>query len=141
MIVSFDTSSIPDGATVLSAALILKRGNGSEGTNPFTWSGNVCRVDIRTGGFNGNAALENNDFQAAATATQVATMSNPVNNGDLSTGVLNSAGRSAINKTGKTQLRVYFSTDDNNNGVADLLGFWVGEATQTNVQKLEVTYQ
>jgi hypothetical protein len=99
--VSFDTSSIPDGATIVSATLKLRRGSIS-GNNPFSTHG-PCSVDIKSGnGFGGAPALASGDFQAAADATQVATLSNALNNGDLSIGVLNAAGRSFLNKTGKT---------------------------------------
>ncbi|MCI0539466.1 MAG: hypothetical protein L0Z50_30010, partial [Verrucomicrobiales bacterium] len=111
-VVSFDTSSIPDGATIVSVTLKLRRGTVS-GTNPFTTHG-ACYVDIKGGtGFGGSAALAASDFEAAADAVQVATLSNAANNGDLSTGSLNSTGLLFINKTGKTQFRVYFSLDDN----------------------------
>lgn len=139
-IVSFDTSSIPDGATILSATLKLTRGSVS-GINPFTTHG-VCYVDIKTWSFNGNSALENTDFQAAPTVSQVATMSNPASNGALSSGDLNPSGLSVINKTGKTQLRIYLSTDDNNDNGNDYIGFYSGEnATAANRPVLEVTYQ
>jgi len=36
--VAFDTSSMPDGATILSVTLRLRRGT-SSGTNPFTTHG------------------------------------------------------------------------------------------------------
>src|SRR4029079_9822703 len=43
-VVSFDTSATPDGATILSATLRLRRGT-SSGTNPFTTHG-TCRADV-----------------------------------------------------------------------------------------------
>jgi subtilisin family serine protease len=138
--VSFDTSSIPDTATITGATLTLVRGT-SAGTNPFTTHGS-CLADIVTGGFGGANALASSDFQAAATATGVATMSNPTANGAASTGTLNAAGLSAINKTGTTQLRLYFTLDDNNNNTSDYIGFFSGEnATAANRPQLTVTYQ
>lgn len=138
-IVSFDTSSIPDTATITSATLRLVRGTIS-GTNPFTTHGS-CVADIVTGGFGGSTAFANADWQAAATATNVATMSNPASNGAASTGTLNAAGLAAINKTGRTQLRLGFTTDDNNNLAYDYIGFYAGEnATAANKPQLTVTY-
>jgi hypothetical protein len=64
-VVAFDTSAIPDGATILSSTLRLRRGTLS-GTNPFTTHG-TCWVDVQTGGFSGSTALETGDFQAIAT--------------------------------------------------------------------------
>ncbi len=140
-VLSFDTSSIPDGATIVSVTLKLRRGT-AKGTNPFTTHG-VCYVDIKGGtGFGGSTTLAASDFEAAADAVQVATLSNAANNEDLSTGLLNSTGLSFLNKTGKTQFRIYFSLDDNNNGVIDYIGWYSGEnATAANRPVLEVVYQ
>ncbi len=123
----------------MSAKLKLKRA-GLTGTNPFTTHGS-CYADIKKGPF-GSFALETTDFQAAATATQVATMSNPTTNGSFSTGTLNASGRAAINKYGWTQLRVRFSQDDNNDNNDDTVNFYSGNnATPANRPVLEVTYQ
>jgi serine protease AprX len=138
-LVSFDTSSIPDTATITSATLRLVRGTFS-GTNPFTTHGS-CVVDIATGGFGGSTAFAFADWQAAATATSVATMSNPTANGSASTGTLNAAGLAAINKTGTTQLRLTFTLDDNDNLAYDYIGFFAGEnATASNRPQLTGTY-
>jgi len=139
-VVSFDTSAIPDGATIVSATLRLRRGTLS-GTNPFTTHG-TCWADVQSGsGFSGSTALQAGDFQAAATAVQAASLTNAANNGDWSTGSLNAAGLAAINKTGTTQLRVYFNLDDNNDRNADYIGYYSGEATSANRPQLVVTYQ
>lgn len=140
-ILSFDTSSIPVDATIVSATLRLTRGSVT-GTNPFTTHG-ACWVDIRGGaGFGDSTALQASDFQAAADATQVASLSNAVSNGAVSTGALNAAGRAAINKTGKTQFRIYFTLDDNDDRSADYIGWFSGEnATPSNRPVLEIVYQ
>jgi hypothetical protein len=99
-------------------------------------------VDISNGGFGGSTAFAFADWQAAATATGVATMSNPTANGSASTGNLNAAGLSAISKTGTTQLRLTFTLDDNDNATYDYIGFFAGEnATTSNKPQLTVTYQ
>lgn len=138
-LVSFDTSSIPDTATITSATLRLVRGTIS-GTNPFTTHGS-CVADIVTGGYGGSSAFAITDWQAAATASNVATMSNPATNGAASTGTLNAAGLAAINKTGTTQLRLTFTLDDNDDLGYDYIGFYAGEnATVANRPQLTVTY-
>jgi hypothetical protein len=139
--VSFDTSSIPDGATILSVTLRLRRGTVS-GTSPFTTHG-TCWVDVQSGtGFSGSTALQAGDFQATATAVQAASLSNAANNGDWSTGNLNAAGLAAINKTGTTQLRVYFNLDDNDDTGNDYIGYYSGDnGTAANRPQLVVTYQ
>jgi hypothetical protein len=139
-IVSFDTSSLPDGAVIISATLKIKRG-AVTGTNPFNTHGN-CNVDIKSGGFGGALALAAGDFQAVADATAVATMSNPLANGDLSTGSVNATGRGFVNKTGSTQFRVYFATDDNDDFGNDYMGFYPGDnGTASNRPVLEIEYQ
>lgn len=139
-VVSFDTSSIPDGATIVAATLRLRRGT-SSGTNPFTTHG-TCWVDVQSGGFSGSTALQTGDFQAAATAVQSASLSNASSNGAWSEGSLNAAGLAAINKTGTTQLRVYFALDDNDDSGTDYLGYYSGDnGTAANRPQLVVTYQ
>jgi hypothetical protein len=139
-IVSFDTSSIPDGATIQSATLRLVRGTIS-GTSPYSTHG-PCVADIVTGGFGGSTAFAFSDWEAAATATSVATMSSPGSNGSPSTGSLSAAGLSAVNKTGTTQLRVYCTLGDNDDLGFDYIGFYPGETTTTaNRPQLIVTYQ
>ena len=140
-VVSFDTSSIPDGATIVSVTLRLLRGSLS-GTNPFTTHG-TCWVDVQNGsGFSGSTTLQTGDFQAAATAIQAASLSNAASNGTWSTASLNAAGLAAVNKTGTTQLRVYFNLDDNDDTGNDYLGYYSGNsATAANRPQLVVTYQ
>jgi len=138
VIVSFDTSGIPDAATISSAKLKMVRsaltGDPYASLTPIT-------VDVKRGAFNGNAALEIADFQAAADAVAAATLPNPPSNGSTSSGGLNVAGRDAINKTGVTQLRVRFTLDDDNDSVIDSIAFYSGEnATSANRPKLTVTY-
>jgi hypothetical protein len=98
-------------------------------------------VDIRNGFFGTAATLANADFEAAATATAVASLSNPTANGSASTGTLSAAGLAAISKTGTTQLKLYFTTDDNDNNAYDYIGFYGGEAaTAANRPTLTITY-
>lgn len=140
-IVSFDTTSIPTTATVVSATLKLRR-SGVIGTNPFTTLG-VCEVDIKGGtGFNGSTTLENADFQAAADGVHVGELSNPANNGDWSTAALDANGLGLVNKGGKTQLRIYFATPTNANSASDVIQWYAGDdASAANRPVLEITYQ
>lgn len=139
-IVSFNTSSIPDGATITAATLRLVRGTIS-GTTPFSTHG-PCVADIHNSGFGGSTAFAFGDWQAAATANSVVTLSSPASNGSASSGTLNGAGLAAISKTGTTQLRVYCTLGDNDDLGYDYIGFYSGEnATAANRPQLIVTYQ
>ena len=138
-ILSFNTSSIPRNAVITSGTLIFKR-SGLTGINMFTTG--TGYADIKGGtGFNGSTTLETGDFQAAADATQVATMSYPASNGSLSSGALNAAGLGFINKTGTTQFRVYLSPATNSNNTNDYVSWYTGsDATASNRPALQVTY-
>jgi hypothetical protein len=137
-ILSFDTSSLPDNATIISATLKLKRGTISNNPSAF----GAIYVDVQTYGINANIALENGDFAAATTVSKSATMTYPSANGTWSTGSLNPAGLNAVNKAGRTQFRVYFNLDDDNDAQADYLGFYSGDATSAADRPvLEIKYQ
>ena len=63
-------------------------------------------------------------------------------NGAWSEGVLDAAGRIAVNKTGTTQFRVSFQTDDNDDRAADYVGYYSGNnSTAGNRPQLVVVYQ
>lgn len=139
-ILSFDTSPIPDGAVLQSVTLRLRRGT-VVGTSPFTTHGSLTAA-VRNGGFNGNVALETADFQAAATVSGVCTLSNAANNGDWSECTFNPAGLAALNKTGKTQIRIAFTTDDDNDSRDDYIGYYsANNSTPANYPQLVVVYQ
>ncbi len=138
-VVSFDTSALPDNAVVVSARLILYRSY-LLGTNPFTTHG-ACRVDVKTGGFSNNLALEPTDFQNTPTGELVSILSNPADNGTSSYATLNAKGLAGIDRTGTTQLRLYFEVGDDNDSTGDALLFIAGEDANTSLRpRLEVKY-
>lgn len=139
-ILSFDTSSLPDGAIIVSATLRLRRGT-VVGTNPFTTHG-PCYIDVNGGaGFGGSTNLATGDFQAAADAAQVGVLSNASSDGDWSSGALDATGLIFIDKTGTTQFRIYFSLDDDDDGASDYIGWYSGDnPTPANRPVLEVVY-
>lgn len=139
LVVSFDTSAIPAGATIQSATLRLRRGQVT-GTNPFTDHG-VARLDIATGGFGISTALDASDFEAPATAVGVGVLSNAAADGDWSEAALDAAGLAALHTAGTTQLRAAFDLDDNNDGSNDYMGYFSGaDGDPANHPQLVVTY-
>jgi endo-1,4-beta-xylanase len=139
-IVSFDTSSLPDDATIVSATLRLKRGTVS-GTNPFTTHG-ACSVDVSAGGFGGSTLLEGSDLTASATVSGAGTLGNAPADGSWSEATLNEAGRSAIHKFGRTQFRIGFALGADRDRTTDFVGWFSGEnATSANRPQLVVVYQ
>lgn len=138
-IISFDTSSLPDGAVITSAVVKLTRGTVS-GTNPFTTFGS-CYLDIKGGGgFGGSTALQVQDFEAAADVAHVALLANPPADGDVAAAHVDTAGLAFINKTGRTQFRIAFTTDDNEDGTWDYIGWYSGNSS-SGKPVLEVTYR
>jgi hypothetical protein len=135
---SFDTSSIPNGATITSVQLRLKRSD--LGGNPYGNLGSVV-VDVApTSGFSGNYSLQLGDFQAIASAVNVTTLSQASNDGSWATGFFNAAGNTAINKSGQTQLRFYFTLPDDGHEDDDRLEFYSGSSGASDGPQLIITY-
>jgi hypothetical protein len=137
VIVSFDTSSMPDTASITSATMELTKATFNAG-NPFAVLGSLV-VDIKNGTF-GTVALEVGDFAAAASGVAVATIS------DQGTSALHSVDLSAalahINKTGRTQIRLRFTTGDDDDLAADTANFASSDNTNTALRpRLIVTFQ
>ncbi|MBN1764757.1 MAG: hypothetical protein JW860_05825 [Sedimentisphaerales bacterium] len=124
-ILSFDTSYLPDDCTVIGAYLQITRG-AAVGVSPFIWGGD-CLVDIDTG-FSGDPVLEASDWQSAAAGIAIAEfISDPGEDQPMTSTVFNPTGLNAVNLLGRTQLRIYFSTPQNNDSVTDFLGFYAAE--------------
>lgn len=105
-VLSFDTSSLPDGATIVSATVTVayRSASGNPWGNP---AGNTLVVDVKNGCF-GACAIETGDYAAAASASAVAQLLS-FSGGSQSSNAFASAGLSAINRGGRTQLRLRFS--------------------------------
>lgn len=131
-LLSFDTSSLPDGATVLSATLTVtyRSASGDPWSNP---AGNRLTIDLRNGCY-GACTIETADWGAAATATATAVADIPTFSGGTRTSTpFSAAGLAAVNRSGRTQLRLRFVSDQSATHY-----LWIGNgATAT----LTVTYR
>ncbi|RPJ21670.1 MAG: hypothetical protein EHM33_25505 [Chloroflexi bacterium] len=136
-ILSFDTSSLPDHAVIVSAQLKVKR-QGVVGADPFGTHGALL-AEIRNGPFNNNAALQTADFSTAASPGAVR---------DQFAGLtfswyaaqLSNANLLLINKAGVTQFRLFFSKDDNDDQGTDTIKLFSGNSIDANKPELIVTY-
>ena len=137
-ILSFDTSSIPDGAEILDATLEMTRG-GEPGT-PFTDLG-TCELDIASGSFGGDSELADEDFDAPADASGVGVVTNQGGR-DTRYVVPLTGGLDHVNDTGTTQLRMRFTTATDLDGSKDFVGFRSGNnGSAAQRPTLSVTYQ
>lgn len=128
-LLSFDTSAIPDGATIVSATLTVAYGSayGDPWSNPV---GNALVVDAHAGCM-GACATEAADWAYVAAATGVAQLQ-PFSGGSQASSVFTAPGLAAIDKGGRTQLRLRFASDQT---AANYL--WIGHGASA---KLTVTY-
>ena len=138
-ILAFDSASLPDNAVILSATLKIKQAGSPTGGNPFSLLGKLW-VDLRKGWFGSSSALKPADFQAGPTLSKAASF-NATPAGGWYSAALTPAGLKQLNKTGLTQLRLYFALDDNNNARADFLTFFTGNVpAMANRPQLIIQY-
>lgn len=126
-VVSFDTSSIPDNATILSAELRLFYTQASLG-NPWVSNGALI-ADIANGCLSGNCALTANDFEASVSISNAVMFAAPTSNSTGTTliGIVNDSALNQINKLGNTQFKLRFQNNSNNNRASDYLLLAGGE--------------
>jgi hypothetical protein len=136
-ILSFNTSALPDNAVIVSVQVKVKR-QGIVGTNPFATHGSLL-VEIRSGAFSNNIALQKSDFSDPATAGSSRDSMIPLTSTWYVT-QLRDVNLPLVSRTGSTQFRLYFSKDDNNDKKADTIRFYSGNSTSANVPQLIVTY-
>lgn len=129
-LLSFDTSSLPDGATVTSATLTVayRSASGDPWTNP---AGNSLVIDAHTGCL-GACTIETGDWAATTTSNAVAQLLS-FTGGNQTSNLFAASGLAAINKTGRTQLRLRFASNQTTTNY-----LWIDKgATAT----LKITYQ
>jgi hypothetical protein len=138
VILSFYTGAIPDNAVITKVILKVKKA-GVVGTDPMNTHKSLV-VDIKKGKFYTLPALQINDFQTKANKYEIGKFSKKLFSGWYKA-VLNSVTFPYINKTGRTQLRLRFLMDDNDNNVADILKLYSGNAVKADRPQLIVRYQ
>ena len=96
LLLSFNTSAVPAGATITGATLKIYR---------QSLSGTVTALTVDVADLFGTAALAQSDYSAAADVAGAATLAVPSSNGASSTATLPSSTYNLI-KTGKLQVRI-----------------------------------
>ncbi len=119
VILSFDTSALPDQGPLIGATLRFWRRSGS-GSVGSIW------VDVQRGHFGPSPALETQDHSAAATASNVTSVSPPPSDGAFVDVELPASVLTAIDRSGRTQIRLGARTPIDFG--ADLLEIEGGEA-------------
>lgn len=129
-VLSFDTSSIPDTATITAATLTVsyRSASGDPWANP---SGNTLVIDVKNACF-GACTIETTDWAAAATANAVAQIPKFTGGNQAST-LFDASGLGAISKTGRTQLKLRFSANQTATNY-----IWIGN--NATGASLSVTY-
>ena len=135
---SFDTSTLPPGATLISVQLRIRR-IALQG-NPYGSLGTIAADVAPANGFSANYALQASDFEAAAANQAIAVFSQAGSNGAWAEATMLQHGLAYINRTGRTQFRIYFTVPDNGNGSHDRVHFDAGEAAAANRPQLIITY-
>lgn len=136
-VLSFDTSALPDNAVITKVTLKFKYA-GKTGTLPFDTHGKLY-ADIRKGAFGTSALLQPGDFNAFASKLKALIYANtPVDNWYSQS--LNPVDFAYIKLNGKTQFRLRFNKDDNNDRGADFLKLYSGSAAETDRPQLIIEY-
>jgi Secretion system C-terminal sorting domain len=110
-ILSFNTEVLPDDAEVTGASLYMIRS--SENDNPFFHTDRNPVLDIKQGYFGDNATLHWTDGTVAASATDIGCFHGQADENKWAIRVdLEETALAFINRTGTTQLRMYFDFAD-----------------------------
>jgi hypothetical protein len=126
-LLSFDTSGVPAAAEIVSVKLRLthRGGSGDPWGNP---SGNRLLIDLRSGCFGGDCALIASDHGAASSLDGVAEVPRFTSGTQDSAG-FSAAAQAAINRNGRTQLRLRFASNQTATRY-----LWIGSAAQATLR-------
>jgi hypothetical protein len=136
-ILSFNTNALPNHAVIVSAQLKVKRQD-VVGTDPFGTHGALV-LEVRNGVFGSSTELQAGDFSAVVSS---GALRDPFVALTFSWygAELSSTNLALINKAGRTQFRLFFSKDDNDDLNSDYLKLFSGNSTESNWPELIVTY-
>ncbi|UOY93349.1 PHB depolymerase family esterase [Ectobacillus sp. JY-23] len=129
-VLSFDTTQIPAGAAIKEVKLRVYRKSLSGTVNSVT-------VDMVSGAFGGTSTLQQSDYNAAASVTNIGTLGVPTANDTYTEITLPTSALSYINTSGRTQFRLKANTTAS--FAANTLTFYGGE-DGTYSPSLIVTY-
>lgn len=129
-VLSFDTTQIPAGAAIKEVKLRVYRKSLSGTVNSVT-------VDMVSGAFGGTSTLQQSDYNAAASVTNIGTLGVPTANDTYTEITLPTSALSYINTSGRTQFRLKVNTTAS--FAANTLTFYGGE-DGTYSPSLIVTY-
>jgi hypothetical protein len=133
-ILSFDTSSLPENATVIEATVGIRRIGAIQGLIPIGTEhktfGDIL-VDVASGPFNSNVALEAADWQAPASKLAASMFAYPAySDGMTIFSRLESPDLGLVNRSGHTQFRIRYQFDDDFDNSADYVTY--GTSNNTN---------
>ncbi|MBN1450601.1 MAG: hypothetical protein JW963_06260 [Anaerolineales bacterium] len=134
-ILSFDTSGLPDDAVITDVRLRIRR-QGVVGTVNALGGPDI---DIRSNMFGTLPSLQAADFQSAADAAMVLGTFDAQAN-DWYRAILSNTAYPFVNLTGNTQLRLYFTIDDDDDNFPDFVRIFSGDAAITNRPQLIIQY-
>jgi photosystem II stability/assembly factor-like uncharacterized protein len=136
-VLSFGTSALPDDAVITAATLHVKPA-GVIGVNPRNTHGRLI-LDIIKSKFFTRPALQIEDFQARPDKYRVGKFSKKLFTGWYKA-VLFQRAYPYINMEGRTQFRLRFTLDDNDDNVEDILELYSGKADQVNRPQLTIDF-
>ncbi len=126
---SFDTSSLPDNASIVEATLGIVRVGNPVGSIPIGVANSVYEdilVDLADPSF-GATGLSSSDYQAAATKEAVSKFAwPPYLNGMRIFSRLENPDNDLISVDGTTQFRIRYEVDDNGDNGSDYMSYGTG---------------
>jgi serine/threonine protein kinase len=136
---SFDTSAIPLGATIVSATLQLYQ---VEAAGSMRNMGTLQADIAPPEGFGGDPALTGSDLGATAVSLNVIPPTTGTGNGRWLNADLLENGLRALNRHGRTQFRLYFTLPNDNDNAQDWLRFAAGDADDETLRpRLVILYE